>query len=72
MEGQWSHVAAWSRYILVDGGKPYKFVLELLNVADDIVRDGNSRKRDVFENWTDTLFVNLDYGGWARPPFFVD
>ena len=26
----------------------------------------------VFKNWTDALFVNLDYGGWARPPFFID
>ena len=31
-------------------GKPYKFVLEPLNFADDIVRSSNSRKRAVFEN----------------------
>ena len=43
-----------------------------LYFADDIVRSSNSRKRAVLKNWTDALFVNLDYGGWARPPFFVD
>ena len=60
MEGQWSQ------------GKPYKFALEPLNFADDIVRSSNSRTRPVFKNGTDTLFVNLDYSGWARPPFFAD
>ena len=39
---------------------PYKFVLEPLNFADDIVRSSNSRKRAVFKNWMDALFVNLD------------
>ena len=53
-------------------GKTYKFDLEPLNFADDIVRSSNSRKGAVFKNWTDALLVNLDYGGWARPPFFVD
>ena len=53
-------------------GKPYKFVLEPLNFADDIVRSSNSQKRTVFKNGTEALFVNLDNGGWARPPFFVD
>ena len=53
-------------------GKPYKFVLGPLNFADDIVRSSDSRKRAVLKNGTDALFVNLDYGGWARPPFFVD
>ena len=43
-----------------------------LNFADDMVRSSNSRKRAVFKNGTDALFVNLDYGGWARPPFFAD
>ena len=41
-------------------GKPYKFVLEPLDFADDIVRSSNSRKRAIFKNWTDALFVNLD------------
>ena len=42
-------------------GKPNKFILELLNFADDVVRGCNGRKRAaVFENWSDTLFVNLD------------
>ena len=41
-------------------GKPNKFVLELLNFADDVVQDGDGRKRTVFKNWSDTLFVNLD------------
>ena len=45
--------------------------LELPNFVDDIVRSGNSRKRAVFKNWTDALFVNLDQGGWARPPFLL-
>ena len=31
-----------------------------LNFADDVVRGGDSRKQDVFKNWSDTLFVNLD------------
>ena len=35
-------------------------VLEPLNFADDIVRSSNSRKRAVFKNWTEALFVNLD------------
>ena len=42
-------------------GKPNKFVLELLNFADDVVQDGDGRKRAVFKNWLDTLFVN-----WIR------
>ena len=25
----------------------------------------------IFENWQDTLFVNLLYGGRAASPFFV-
>ena len=41
-------------------GKPNKFVLELLNFADDIVRGDNGRKRAVFKNWSDALFINLD------------
>ena len=41
-------------------GKPYKFVSEPLNFADDIVQSSNSRKRAIFKNWTDALFVNLD------------
>ena len=41
-------------------GKPEKFVLEPLNSADDRVRGGDSRKRGVFKNWSDTLLVNLD------------
>ena len=48
-------------------GKPYKFILEPLNFADDIVRSSNSQKKAVFKIWTDALFVNLDYSGWARP-----
>ena len=53
--GQRSHAAA-----LGGQGKPNKFVLEPLNFADDVVRDGDGRKRAVFRNWSDTLFVNLD------------
>ena len=41
-------------------GKLNKLVLEMLNFVDDIVRDGNARKRAVFKNWLDTLFINLD------------
>ena len=41
-------------------GKPNKFVLEPLNFADDVVRDGDGRKTAIFKNWSDTLFVNLD------------
>ena len=41
-------------------GKPNKFILEPLNFADDMVRGCNGRKRAVFKNWSDTLFVNLD------------
>ena len=52
-------------------GKLNKIILELLNFADDVVQDGDGRKGAVFKNWSDTLFVYLDYGGWARPPFFV-
>ena len=43
-------------------GKPNIFVLEPLNFANDIVRFGNSRKRAVFKNWMDALFINLDQG----------
>ena len=48
-----------------------KLVLEPLNFADDIVRGGNCGKRVVFKNTSDTLFINLDYGGWARSPVFM-
>ena len=60
MEGQWSHGAAWYRCILVNVGRPNKLVLEPLNFADDIVRGSNCRKRAVFKNWSDALFINLD------------
>ena len=40
--------------------KPNKPVLEPLNFADDIVRGGNCRKRAIFKNWSDALFINLD------------
>ena len=53
-------------------GKPNKFALEPLYFAGDIVRSGNRRKRAVLKNWSDTLFVDLNYGGWARSPFLVD
>ena len=49
--------------------KSKKFVLEPMNFADDIVRGGNCRKR-VLKNRSDALFIDLDYGGWARSPFF--
>ena len=52
-------------------GKSNKFVLEPLNFADDIVRGDNSQKRAVFKNWSDTVFINLDLGGWARSSLFV-
>ena len=52
-------------------GKPEKLVLEPLNFADDIVRGGNCRKSAVLKNRSDTLFINLGYGGWARSPFFM-
>ena len=58
--GQRSHAAALGGYILVNAGQTEKFVLEPLNFADDVVRDGDGRKRAVFKNWSDTLFVNLD------------
>ena len=51
-------------------GQAVKLVLELLNFAVDIVRGGNCRKRAILKNRSDTLFINLDYGGWARSPFF--
>ena len=41
-------------------GNPNKLVLEPLNFADDIVQDGNGRKRAVFKNRSDALFINLD------------
>ena len=34
--------------------------MEPLNFVDDMVRGGNCRKRAVFKNWSDTLFINLD------------
>ena len=36
-----------------------KFVLELLNFADDCVRCCYGRKGAIFENWPDTLFIDL-------------
>ena len=52
-------------------GKPNKFVLEPLNFADDIVRGDNCRKRAILKNRSDALFINLNYGGQARSPFFI-
>ena len=40
-------------------GKPDKFVLEPLNFADDCVRCCYGRKGAIFENWPDTLFIDL-------------
>ena len=51
--------------------KPNKFVSEPLNFADDIVRGDNCRKRAVLKNRSDALFINLNYGGWARSSFFI-
>ena len=45
--------------------------MEPLNFADDVVRGGDCRKRAVLRNGSDTLFINLDYGGWARSTFFM-
>ena len=70
MKGQRSHGEAWGKCILVNEGKPNKFVLEPLNFTD-IVRGGNCRKRAVLENRSDALFITLDHGGWARSPFFI-
>ena len=53
-------------------GKSDKLVLEPLNFADDHVRHCYGRKGAIFENWPDTLFVNLQYGGRAWSPFFID
>ena len=36
-----------------------KFVLEPLNFADDCVRFCYCRNRAIFENWPDTLFIDL-------------
>ena len=52
-------------------GKPDKFVLEPLNFADDIVRADNCRKRAMLKNRSDASFINLDYGGCAKSPFFI-
>ena len=41
------------------GKRPDKFVLEPLDFAEDRVRCCYGRKRAIFENWPDTLFVNL-------------
>ena len=41
-------------------GKPNKLVLEPLNFADDINRGGDSRKRALFKDCSDALFINLD------------
>ena len=51
---------------------PNKIVLDPLNFADDIVQSGNRRKTAILKNWSDTLFVDLNYEGWARSPFSVD
>ena len=42
-----------------------------MNFADDCVRSCYSRKGAIFENWPDTLFVALQYGGWAGSSFFI-
>ena len=52
-------------------GKPNKFVLEPWNFADDCVQSCYGRKGAIFENWPDTLFVDLQYGGLAGSPLFV-
>ena len=52
-------------------GKPYKFVLELLNFADDIVRGDTCRKRAILKNRSDALYLSLNHGGRARSPFFI-
>ena len=52
-------------------GEANEFVLESLNFAGDIVQDGNCRKRAILKNRLDSLFINLDYGGWARSPFLL-
>ena len=53
-------------------GKQNEFVLEALNFADDVVRGSNCRKRAILKNRLNALFVDLDYGEWARSPFLVD
>ena len=71
MEGQWSRVVAWNRYILVNAGQAIQTYFGAAEFADDIVRGNNCRKRAIFENWSDALFVNLDQCGWAWSPLFV-
>ena len=51
--------------------KPNKPVLEQLKFSYDIVRGGNDRKRAVFKDWSDALFIDLNQGGWAKSPLFV-
>ena len=46
--------------------------MEPLKFADNVVRGGNRRKRAILKNRLDVLFVDLNYGGWARSPFLVD
>ena len=54
-----SHAIALHQCILVTQGKPNKFVLEPLDFADDCVLSCYGRKGAIFENWLDTLFVDL-------------
>ena len=48
-----------------------QLVLEQMNFANDIIRSGNCRTRPILKNRSDTLFINLDNGGWVRSKFFM-
>ena len=54
-----SHVVVYADVFWKMQGKPDKFVLEPLNLADDCVRCCYGRKGAIFKNWPDTLFIDV-------------
>ena len=53
-------------------GMPDKLAQEPLNLADDHrIQCSYGRKRAVFKNWPDTLFINWYYGGRVGSPFLL-
>ena len=45
--------------------------MEPFNFADDCVQCCYGQKGAIFKNWSDALFIDLQYGGRAGSPFLL-
>ena len=68
-ENQISHAVPFIEFNLVNGGKPYEFVLKLLNFVDDV------SKVVIVESEPYSKMAGTHcsgFGLWSRSPFSID